>query len=295
MGRLLFALFRIVTMPVWLPWRGVRALARKIYRLRMRLITFFTAEPEEHNLADAIQHAAENPRELWEHLNILRRHLFRALLFWLLATLGALAFTPRLIDFLSRPIGGIQQLQAIEVTEPIGVFFRVALLAGFAVALPYIYFELYLFAASGLRPRGRLLGLLALPLVLLFFLGGMAFAYYVMLPTALPFLLNFMGIPTLPRPSSYIRFVTGLMFWIGVAFEFPLAIYLLAGIGWVEAKTLAEHWRIAVVFIAVLAAAITPTVDPINMLLVMGPMLVLYGLSILLARIAQKRRQATPP
>lgn len=284
-------LWRVLTAPLWLPWAGIQALARGLYRARLGLTAFFTAEPEEHTLADALQHAAENPQELLAQLNIFRRHLFRAVGFWLLATLAALGITPRLIDFLAAPIGGIQQLQAIEVTEPIGVFFRVALLAGFAVALPYMYLEMYLFAAPGLRPRGRILGLLALPLVLFFFLGGMAFAYYVMLPTALPFLLNFMGIPTLPRPSSYIRFVTGLMFWIGIAFEFPLVIYLLAAIGWVDARGLARNWRIAVVLIAVLGAAITPTVDPVNMLLVMGPMIVLYGLSVLLARLAQRRRE----
>ena len=115
----------------------------------------------------------------------------------------------------------------------------------------------------------------------------MAFAYYVMLPVALPFLLNFMGIPTLPRPASYIRFVTSLLFWVGVAFEFPLVIYLLAAVGWVRAEHLLRHWRVAVVVIAVLAAVITPTVDPVNMLLVMAPMIVLYLLGVGLALLAR--------
>ncbi len=297
MKKFLKGFFRVLTAPVWVPWRAIRALARGLYRLRMRLVAFFTAEPEEHSFADIVQRASEHPQDLWYHLNIFRKHLFRAVLFWLLTTGFSVVFTPRLIDFLAAPIGGIRHLQAIEVTEPIGVFFRVALLSGFALALPYIYWEMYLFVAPGLRPRGRIFGLLAAPLVLAFFVGGMAFAYFVMLPTALPFLLNFMGIPTLPRPSSYLRFVTNLMFWVGVAFEFPLIIYLLAALGWVKARHLLEHWRIAVVIIAVLAAAITPTVDPVNMLLVMAPMIVLYLLSIGLARLAEHGREApeTPP
>jgi sec-independent protein translocase protein TatC len=99
-----------------------------------------------------------------------------------------------------------------------------------------------------------------------------------------------MGLTTQPRPSSYYNFVTTIMFWIGVTFEFPLVIYLLANLGLVKAKNLASQWRIAIVVIAVLAAAITPTVDPVNMGLVMIPMIVLYFISIGLAYFAQRNR-----
>ncbi len=278
---------RFLLAPFWLPWKMVQGLARWLYNTRKRLWEALTAEPEERPLADVLQTTVEHPSSLLHHLNALRQHLLRAAGFWVLMTAVAFIFTPRLIDFLAAPIGGIRHLQAIEVTEPVIVFVRVALLAGFAASLPYIYFELYLFAAPGLRPKGRILGLLGLPFILLFFVGGMAFAYYVMLPVALPFLLNFMGIPTLPRPASYIKFVTSLLFWVGLAFEFPLVIYLLASVGWVRAEQLTRHWRVAVVLIAVLAAVITPTVDPVNMLLVMGPMIVLYLLGIGLARLAR--------
>jgi sec-independent protein translocase protein TatC len=80
------------------------------------------------------------------------------------------------------------------------------------------------------------------------------------------------------------------MFWIGVAFEFPLVIYFLASLGLVRAKFLIDQWRLAIVIIAVMAAIITPTVDPVNMSLVMGPMIVLYFLSIGLAYLAQRGR-----
>jgi sec-independent protein translocase protein TatC len=129
----------------------------------------------------------------------------------------------------------------------------------------------------------------------LLFVAGLAFTYFIVLPAALDFLLSFMGIPTIPRPSNYIRFVTNLMLWIGLAFEFPLVIYVLAGLGFVRARTLVRGWRFAIVGIAVLAAAATPTVDPVNMALVMGPMIVLYFFSILLAALAQagrRRREA---
>ena len=132
--------------------------------------------------------------------------------------------------------------------------------------------------------------LTAIPAAFVLFLAGLAFAYFIMLPAALPFLLNFMGISTRVRPMNYVRFVTGLMFWIGVSFQFPLIIYALAGIGLVKARSLMNSWRLAIVGIAVLAAAVTPTVDPVNMALVMAPMVVLYFLSIGLAALAGRRR-----
>jgi sec-independent protein translocase protein TatC len=99
-----------------------------------------------------------------------------------------------------------------------------------------------------------------------------------------------MGITTIPRPSNYVTFVTGLMFWIGVAFEFPLVVFVLAEVGLVKAKQLKDQWRLAIVIIAVIAAVVTPTVDPINMSLVMAPMTILYFLSVGLAYFAQRRR-----
>ncbi len=89
---------------------------------------------------------------------------------------------------------------------------------------------------------------------------------------------------------SYIRFVTSLLFWIGIAFQFPLIVFGMAGMGIVRAEDLVRHWRIAIVVIAIISAMITPTIDPINMALVMGPMILLYFLSIGLAFIAQGRR-----
>ena len=273
------------------PFRAWRWAARGLYRWRTAMQRLLTEEPEEQPVGDALNELLHNPKEILPHVVALRRHLLRAAAVFLLATIAAFIVTPRFLDFLARPIGGINSLQAIEVTEPVGVFMRAALLLGFAVSLPYIYLELFLFIAPGLRPKARRIGLLGFPLVLLFFLAGMAFAYFLMLPTALPFLLNFMGIHTVPRPDSYIRFVTSLLFWTGVSFEFPLTIYLLAAFGLVQAETLRKRWREAIVGIAVLAAVITPTVDPVNMLLVMAPLIGLYFLGILLAKFAERNRR----
>lgn len=276
---LLEKLWHLLTLPF-------RLIAKPFLALR----DFISQEPEEVPMADVIARIFENPSILVEHIEALRGHILRSLAALFLTILVSTAFAGRVLDWLAKPVGGIKSLQAIEVTESIGAFMRVSLLCGFALALPYIGAEIFAFMNPGLKRRERALFIIAIPIASLLFVLGMAFAYYVMLPVALPFLLNFLGIVTIPRPSNYIRFVTGVMFWIGIAFQFPLVIYTLAGLGVVKAKSLASGWRFAILGIAILAAAITPTIDPVNMALVMAPMIVLYFLSIGLAALAQRRR-----
>jgi sec-independent protein translocase protein TatC len=201
------------------------------------------------------------------------------------------------MEFLSLPLpGGLEELIAIEVTENIGTVMRISLLSGFAMALPYIIVEIYLFVAPGLSSKTRVKGLLAIPVAFFLFLAGMGFAFFIMLPVALPFLFNFMGLTTEARPQSYFNFVTNILFWIGISFEFPLIAYFLAGFGILTHQVLIAQWRVAIVVIAIIAAMITPTVDPVNMALVMGPMIILYILSIILAYIAVRgRKQVSEP
>ncbi|MES0344396.1 MAG: twin-arginine translocase subunit TatC, partial [Anaerolineales bacterium] len=155
------------------------------------------------------------------------------------------------------------------------------------------------FLNPGLRRRERMLLLTAIPTATILFLLGIAFTYFILLEPAIDFLLHFMDISAAIRPANYIQFVTGLMFWIGVAFQFPLIIYTLAGLGFVNAKALLRGWRFAILGIAILAAAVTPTIDPVNMGLVMLPMIVLYFISIGLAAIAgrgrMKKTRSDPP
>jgi sec-independent protein translocase protein TatC len=277
------------------PFRLIFKFLRGIYRFfanaTRNIRNFFAEEPEDTPLPDAFAKTVQNPMGILYHLNALRIHLFRAIAFMAIAVVLSFTFIQPILEFLSTPLeGGLEALTAIDVTEPLGTVMRVALLSGFALSFPYIAFEIYLFIAPGISRRSRIAGLFAIPIATIFFIGGMAFAFYVMMPTALPFLLNFMGITTIPRPSSYISFVTNLMFWIGVAFEFPLVIYLFASLGLVNAKALKDQWRLAIVVIAIVAAMITPTIDPVSMTLVMGPLILLFFLSIGLAYLAQRGR-----
>jgi sec-independent protein translocase protein TatC len=124
------------------------------------------------------------------------------------------------------------------------------------------------------------------PAATILFLAGAAFAYFVMLPAAIPFLVGFLSIPTRPRPSNYVSFITSMCFWVGISFEIPLIVFFLAKVRVVNYKMLLSSWRTAIVAIAVIAAVVTPTGDPVNMALMMIPLVILYGLSIVLARVA---------
>lgn len=271
-------------------WHLITAPFRLFAKPFTTIRNFIIHEPEDAPLADVVARTFENPSVLVEHIEALRSHLLRSFAVLVMAIVVSTAFAAHVLDWLTKPIGGIEALQAIEVTESIGAFMRVTLLSGLVLALPYIGIELFTFVNPGLRRRERVLLLTAIPAATVLFLMGIAFTYYVMLPVALPFLLNFLGIVTRVRPSNYISFITGVMFWIGIAFQFPLIIYTLAGLGVINARMLVNGWRFAVLGIAIVAAMVTPTVDPINMALVMAPMIVLYFLSIGLAALAQRRR-----
>jgi sec-independent protein translocase protein TatC len=278
--------FSILWRSLTFPFRALWWLLKQPFPMLKRVNKFLNETPEESQLPDVFSVSVQKPALIMEHIDDLRKHLFRILIALVVCVIAMFAFTPRLVDFLALPIGGLNELVAIDVTESVGVFMRVAMMGAAVIASPYIAFELWLFAAPGLMPRARKFGLLGIPFVLIFFIAGIVFTYKLLLPSALPFLLNFMGIHALPRVSSYINFVTGIMFWIGIAFEFPLVAYILTMMGLLQPRALAKQWRIAIVIIAIAAAAITPTPDPINMSIVMVPLIFLYLISIGLSYLA---------
>jgi sec-independent protein translocase protein TatC len=236
-------------------------------------------------------HSETQEMTIWGHLIELRKRLMYSVLALLIGVVISFIFGDSLLEFVARPIGGLENLLSIQVTENISVYFRVTMLAGFIISLPFILIQLMLFVSPGLTKKERKWLLWAIPIATLLFLGGAVFAYLVMLPTALPFLVQFPGPDVLPKWKDYVNFVTNLVFWIGLSFETPLLMYLLAKLGIIDAKGLAKGWRIAIIVIAVIAAVATPTPDPINMAILMAPLFGLYLLGILLASLARKDKR----
>jgi sec-independent protein translocase protein TatC len=225
----------------------------------------------------------ETSMPLLQHLDELRRRLFKAFAALMVTTAVCFVFARQIIDYLATPVGGPQKLISIEITENIAVFMKVSLLGGFVLGMPFLAYQILAFILPGLKSNERRWLMLIVPLATILFAGGVAFTWFVMLPSAVPFLTGFIGITTQVRPANYFDFITRLMFWIGVCFEMPLIIMFLAKFKFVTAKQLAGGWRYAVVGIAVVAAAVTPTVDPVNMGLVMAPLVGLYIISVALA------------
>jgi len=249
--------------------------------------------PTSGKINTAAAKTGEEGRQMsiWEHVNELRKRLFRAVIGLVLTTTISFSIASKLLEMLAVPIGGLGKLQSIEITENMGVYMKVSLLSGFIFALPYILYQLLAFIMPGLKPGEKRWVIMAIPLATLLFVIGVAFSYFVMLPAAIPFLTNFLGIPTTPRLSNYFNFMTNLMFWIGVAFEAPLVVFVLAKLRLVSAKALLKQWRIAIVVIAAIAALITPTVDPVNMGLLMLPLFLIYLLSAIFAWLARRNEE----
>ncbi|HMM27464.1 MAG: twin-arginine translocase subunit TatC [Chloroflexota bacterium] len=248
------------------------------------------AAPQRYDAWRSLRGEADDtPQTLFEHLNELRKRLFRAITALVVGVLASAVFTSSILRYLIRPYG--EQLQVLGPTESVVMYFRVALLSGAILAIPYITLQLFLFVAPGLTRKEKRWIYLALPATTALFLIGVAFAWFIMVPAALGFLQDFESeiFKAEWTAERYISFLTSILFWIGVAFEMPVVVFVLARLGIVGPQPLIRNWRLAVVLITVAAALITPTVDPFNMLLVIAPLIVLYLLSIGLAMVAYPR------
>ena len=275
MNKFFRALWRALTFPFVLIFKIIRF----PFQAAARAWKFLNTDPDETSEKTLIDHVED----------------FRAHLLWILIVIAVAVgisfyFTIPLMEYLAKPVGGLTKLQAIEVTEEIGVYMRVALTSGLTLSIPFIAFGLWRFAATGLKAREKKYSLLAIPVATLLFVGGVWTTHRLLIPAALPFLGGFTEIAQVWTAKEYFGFITGLMLWIGLFFESPLVIFALTYVGILQPKVLVEQWRLAVVIIAILAAAVTPTIDPVNMGLVMLPMTLIYFFSILLSYFAAALR-----
>ncbi len=229
------------------------------------------------------------------HLNELRIRITWAAVSLAITTVLSFVFAEQLLDFLLRPYASSNplgaELQVLRPTEGIETFFKVSLMAGAIISMPMILYQLWLFILPGLTKKERRFVYIFLPSALILFGLGISFAWFILVPASVQFLANFL--PDVFNPDwtgqEYISFLTTMLFWIGVAFEMPVVVYFVARVGLVTAKTLREQWRMALVAISVLAAMITPSVDPVTMLLTMAPLIILYALSIVLAVVGERQ------
>ncbi|TMB78506.1 MAG: twin-arginine translocase subunit TatC [Chloroflexi bacterium] len=186
------------------------------------------------------------------------------------------------------------KLIALSPTENFTTFLRVSLFSGIALAMPVILFEIYAYIDPALFPKERRFVRLTVLPVLGLFLTGMAFCYFILLPNAIKFLINFGGdvIENQLRASDYISFVTTFILGVGLVFEVPAIIYTVVRVGVVPRSWLTRQRRYVFLLAFVVGAVITPTPDPFNQTLVAVPMYLLFELGLFLARFVPARPAA---
>ena len=240
---------------------------------------------------------APDKMSFMEHLGELRVRIVRSLVALLIGLAIALPLSQRLTDYLAKPIQATgNTLVFLAVTEAFWVQMKVALIAGLFIASPGILWEVWRFISPGLYHHEKKY---AMPFVvigsLLFMLGG-AFSLFVVTPYAIQFLLYYArpGLQPMISVGSYIDFLLKFTLAFGLVFELPLALTLAARMGLVTAKVLAKNRKYAILGAFIAGAVLTPTPDAFNQTLMAGPLIILYEVGIVCARIFGRKAKPVP-
>jgi sec-independent protein translocase protein TatC len=239
--------------------------------------------------------ANERQMTIMEHLEELRSRLMKSIIAVAITTAVSFVFTEDIMRILIAP-AGIKPV-FLRPTEMFITYFKVALLAGALLAMPVLVYHVVQYILPGLHGGERRYVRIIVPGATFSFVVGVLFTYFIILPFALRYLVSFGGnlVEAKWAIGEYISFVTTLLFWSGVVFETPLIMFFLARLGVVTPQFLSKNRKFAIIIIAVIAAVITPTPDPFNMGLVMLPLLLMYEIGIVLAKVAYRERTAVVP
>ncbi len=224
---------------------------------------------------------------LAEHLSELRSCLVKALAALALGTGVSFYFIQQIMDILTAPAG---QLYYMRPAEAFMIYMKIALLGGLVLALPFMLYELYAFIKPALTLREKRFTLCAIPIVVVLFLGGMLFSYFLVFPRALEFFLGFVAgkINPLISMESYLNFMLMLVVPFGFVFNIPVLILLLAYLQLLPVKVLGRYHKHVILAAFIVAAFITPTPDIITQSLLALPMVILYEISLLLCHLLLK-------
>ncbi len=240
---------------------------------------------------------------LMEHLTELRDRIIKVVVAVLVGMVVAFALYNQIFDVLIGPYEDIAndrtsltngRLLQVDPLEGFGIRMKLALYGGIAIAMPVILWQLWRFVTPGLYPHEKKYAIPFLASALLLFVLGAGLAYYT-LPRALEFLIDIGGsdnFVTAFAPGKYFTLITYMMLAFGIGFEFPILLIFLQMAGIIGPQQLRQARRYAIVGICVLVAVITPSGDPISMLMLSGPMVVFYEASILIGRLMERRRAA---
>ena len=233
-----------------------------------------------------------NKQPLLAHLDEIRVRLTKGVIALVVAIVISFPLARYIFPILMEPVSGID-LYYFDLTGLFSPYIKICLSLAFAIAGPYILYHIVMFINPALKRREKRYLYMLLPATILLFICGVLFCYFVLLPPGLNFLYRTFpqwvggGIEPMWSVTDYVSKVTQLCFWVGVIFEIPLLMFFLSKIRVISPEWVIRKWKWAVVLSFVLGAVITPTPDPLNQTLVAAPILVLYGLGCVLAKIAR--------
>ena len=232
---------------------------------------------------------------LAEHLEELRSRIFKTCVGLAGSFVVGLILARPALELVKRQTG-IERFDINQATENITDYFKIALYIALMIALPLIFYQAFGFVAPGLTRKEKRIVYSTLPFAVVFFLAGAGFAFFFAIPRAFAFLSSFMTdtFDYSPTFSSIASFYIQVTLGMGLAFQTPIVMFLLARIGIVGPRRFGASRRYAAVGVLLAAAIITPTPDPFNMLFVAAPIYGLYELGILFARIGDRRRGRDP-
>ena len=228
-----------------------------------------------------------------EHLEELRWRVVYALIGIVIGTIAAWIFIDILVDYvLLIPAKKAEiQLQNLRPFGQLFLYFQIALIAGLILSLPNVFYQFWKFISPALKDNEKRYVTSIVIFSTICFVSGIVFAYFVMLPTALNFAMNF-GSEAIENNfaiTEYMSIIISVMLGAGVVFELPMLSFFLSKIGIVTPEMMRKYRRHSIIAILVVAAVITPTVDPVGHLLLAVPLVFLYEISIFVAKISRKK------
>ena len=243
--------------------------------------------------------AGEGRMTFLEHLDELRKRITHAVGGLLVGFIIAFAFINKIFDFVYQRLSAVipgGKLIYTEAPEMFMLWIKIAAITGVLIASPYIMLQVWLFIAPGLYAKEKKL---AIPFVLsssLLFISGAAFSHYVVFPAAWKFFASFGNnyVEFLPRVDPIFGMYMKLLLGIGLTFQLPVLMFVLARLGIVTAGFLIRNFKYAVLLIFIFAAVITPDGSPFTQLMVGGPMVVLYLVGIAAAWLFGKSKKSDP-
>ena len=228
--------------------------------------------------------------DLKPHIADLRKRLTISTITVVVMFFACFSFYEPILEWMMAPVKHAlpvgTSMIAVEIQETFFTAMKVAFFAGFIISLPVIFWQLWLFLAPGLYDHEKKLVVPFVFFATLMFLLGASFAYYIVVPVGFDFLIAFGNsvVSVLPSIGKYVGFFTKLLIGFGIAFELPVITFFLAKIGLVNDQMLKDFFRYAVVLIFIVAAVLTPP-DVISQVLMAAPLLILYGVSIYIAKV----------